>query len=433
MVADMQSLHGWQYWAAVWLGWTKETLKNDQLRDLNTLVEATVVQMSAGGLSDVDDWEVRRFVRVCVAPGAKVLDFCYGNGSIARAMVQLQLLAEIHLADADALAVRAVVGAVNVLREGAPLWLCGSENESIGDAASALQHDFTKSEEIAQDDRFRVPRAFSCDFTAKSLEEFSSVVRLPLSEVGLKEDKLNSGSMSKDMQVLTRKDLQQLSCFDRCWYWSVFAESAVFVSRNPHKMSCKQLCRDMEPTLINVSADQSFSLIESVARARAFLALPRIFRHHGKSNSGICHSQGRVVGCGGGNGKAEHVAQQFHCKEGFLDRCGECEQIFMWLCMMYGLLGIAGIDLVDLDDNEAGMRLSLRITSWSEAGERLRDQGSQVGVERPARQALTPAHQRVCPGGSFGWYGCFRTAPSVQHRIGKMSRSSLSKMPTWKR
>ena len=67
-----------------------------------------------------------------------------------------------------------------------------------------------------------------------------------------------------------------------------------------------------------------------------------------------------------GNGEAEHVPQQFHCKEGFLD------QIFMLACVMYGLLGNAGIDLVDLDVNEAGMRLSSRIMSWSEAGERLR-------------------------------------------------------------
>ena len=36
------------------------------------------------------------------------------------------------------------------------------------------------------------------------------------------------------------------------------------------------------------------------------------------------------------------------------------------------VLGNCGIDLVDLDVNEAGMRLSSRITSWSEAGERLR-------------------------------------------------------------
>ena len=56
----------------------------------------------------------------------------------------------------------------------------------------------------------------------------------------LENDKLNPGSMSKDMQVLTRKDLRQLSCFDNCWYWSVLAESIVFLSQNLHKMSYKQ-------------------------------------------------------------------------------------------------------------------------------------------------------------------------------------------------
>ena len=79
----------------------------------------------------------------------------------------------------------AVAGAATVLSQGAPLWLCGSEDEGIGDAAAALQHFFTKAEEIAQDGRSRVLRAYRCDSQPKSLEEFSSVVRLTLSEVGL--------------------------------------------------------------------------------------------------------------------------------------------------------------------------------------------------------------------------------------------------------
>ena len=50
----------------------------------------------------------------------------------------------------------------------------------------------------------------------------------------------------------------------------------------------------------------------------------------------------------------------------------------MLACVMYGLLGNAGIDLVDMDVNEAGMRLRSRITSWSEAGERLRSRGHKL-------------------------------------------------------
>ena len=68
----------------------------------------------------------------------------------------------------------------------------------------------------------------------------------------LENDKLNPGSMSKDMRVLTRKDLQQLSCFNSCWYWSIRAVSTVvFVSRNLLRLSYKQFCRDMELTLMN--------------------------------------------------------------------------------------------------------------------------------------------------------------------------------------
>ena len=79
----------------------------------------------------------------------------------------------------------------------------------------------------------------------------------------LENDKLNPGSMSKDMQVLTRKDLRQLSCFDSCWYWSVLAESTVvLVSQNLPKLSHKRLCRDVELTLMNESANHVFSLIE---------------------------------------------------------------------------------------------------------------------------------------------------------------------------
>ena len=111
-----------------------------------------------------------------------------------------------------------------------------------------------------------------------------------------------------------------------------------------------------------------------------------------------------VVGCGGGNGEAEHVPQQFHCKEGFLDRCGECDQIFILACVMYGLLGNAGIDLVDLEVNEAGMRLSSGIASL----ERSWRETEIKGMERLCTAGTDSALRRVCPGrGNFrGSHGC---------------------------
>ena len=163
----------------------------------------------------------------------------------------------------------------------------------------------------------------------------------------LENFKLNSGWMSKDMRVLMRQDLQQLSCFDSCLCWSVFAESRVFLSWNLQKLSYNQLCRDMELTLMNESANQAFSLIELHEHLNS---------SHFPGSFGTIESptlvsailNDGVVACGGGSGEAEHVPQQFHCKEGFLDKCGECEQIFMLACVMYGPLGNPGIDLVDL-------------------------------------------------------------------------------------
>ena len=228
----------------------------------------------------------------------------------------------------------------------------------------------------------------------------SPVVRLPLSEVGLKKDKLISGLMSKDMQVLMRKDLQQLSCFDSCSYWSVFAEPTVFVSQNPHKIPCKQLCRDFELTLMNESAKHVFSLIELHEHLNSL---------HFLGSSGTTESptlvfailNDGVVGCGSGHGEAEHVPQQFHDKEGFFDRCRECDRVFVLACEMCGLLGNTRINLVDLDVVEAGMRLSLRITNWSEAGERLRSRVTSWSG-KTCTAGTDSAHRRAYPGVSFG-------------------------------
>merc|ERR1711948_29420 len=45
----------------------------------------------------------------------------------------------------------------------------------------------------------------------------------------------------------------------------------------------------------------------------------------------------RFVGCTGGIGDAEHVPLWFRCREGFLYRCGECDQIFMHVRVKYEL------------------------------------------------------------------------------------------------
>ena len=78
----------------------------------------------------------------------------------------------------------------------------------------------------------------------------------------LENFKVNSGSMSKVMRLLMRKDLQQLSRFDSCWSWSVlslqYPQSSLF-SQNLLKLS-QNSC--MELTLVNEWVNHAFSLIE---------------------------------------------------------------------------------------------------------------------------------------------------------------------------
>jgi len=57
----------------------------------------------------------------------------------------------------------------------------------------------------------------------------------------------------------------------------------------------------------------------------------------------------RVVACTGGVGDDEHAALWFHCREGFLYRCGECDQIFMLARVTYEFLGKDSADLDPVD------------------------------------------------------------------------------------
>ena len=43
----------------------------------------------------------------------------------------------------------------------------------------------------------------------------------------------------------------------------------------------------------------------------------------------------RIVGCTGGTGDDEHMILFFRCQEGFLYRCGECDQVFMHVRVVY--------------------------------------------------------------------------------------------------
>ena len=146
-----------------------------------------------------------------------------------------------------------------------------------------------------------------------------------------------TGKAEMTRTAKTRKDLRQLS-----------------TSRPTNSLVC-----DMELTFMNESSMQALSLIELHEHLNSSQSLVSAIRNYG------------IVGCGGGTGEtlsvadgfeqhsstltamechgsvysakselvwltismgAERMPQQFHRKEGSLDRCEECEQIFMLPC-----------------------------------------------------------------------------------------------------
>jgi len=168
----------------------------------------------------------------------------------------------------------------------------------------------------------------------------------------LPEDfELNSESMPKDMKALMQKDPQQLSFLDSYWYWRVRAESTILDPENLPKLSYKQLCRDMGLTVMNEPAEHALGLIELYEYLKSSPFIGPFGTIENPTLVPAIHTE-RVVGCVGGNGDAEHVPLWFRCKEGFLYRCGECDQIFMLVRVMYELPEDAEVDPVDPDVND---------------------------------------------------------------------------------
>lgn len=168
----------------------------------------------------------------------------------------------------------------------------------------------------------------------------------------LPEDfELNSESMPKDVKTLMASDPYSLGFIDAYWYWRIRAESTIMDPENLPKKSYKQLCRDMGLSIVNEPAEHALGVIElyEYLKSSPFIGpfgtienpvlVPAIFPE-------------RIVGCSGGTGDSEHVPLWFRCREGFLYRCGECDQIFMLVRVMYELPDGQEIDPIDPDVND---------------------------------------------------------------------------------
>jgi len=169
----------------------------------------------------------------------------------------------------------------------------------------------------------------------------------------LPEDfELNTESMPKDVKsLMATKEPMKLGFIDNYWYWRIRAESTILDPENLPKKSYKQLCYDMGLTVVNEATENMIGIIELYEYLKSS---PFIGPFGTIENPVLVPAMGteRVVGCSGGSGDAEHVPLWFRCKEGFLYRCGECDQIFMHVRVMYELPDGAPISPIDPDVND---------------------------------------------------------------------------------
>jgi len=160
-------------------------------------------------------------------------------------------------------------------------------------------------------------------------------------------------SMPTDTKSLLESNPKELGFIDSYWYWRLRAESVILDPENLPKKSYKQLSRDMGLMVVNKPAEHIFGLIELYEYLKG---APFVGPFGTIENPVLVPSvhQERVVGCTGGTGDQEHAVVWFRCREGFLYRCGECDQIFMHVRVVYSLSeevkAIADTDVTDLFD-----------------------------------------------------------------------------------
>merc|ERR1712125_286967 len=93
-------------------------------------------------------------------------------------------------------------------------------------------------------------------------------------------------------------------------------------------------CRDMGLTVVNDKAEHVLGIIELYEYLKSSPFIGPFGTIENPVLVPAIHTE-RVVGCAGGTGDSEHVPLWFRCREGFLYRCGECDQIFMHVRVLY--------------------------------------------------------------------------------------------------
>lgn len=150
------------------------------------------------------------------------------------------------------------------------------------------------------------------------------------------EFELPSHSMPLDIkEIMADPNKREFDYLDHYWYWRVRKESTILNPERLVKLTYKQLAYDMGMPVCGPALEHQVGLIELYEYLKSS---PFVGPFGTIENPVLVPAIGdnRVVGCAGGTGDNEHWPLWFNVREGFLYRCGECDQIFMLVRVTYG-------------------------------------------------------------------------------------------------
>lgn len=141
-------------------------------------------------------------------------------------------------------------------------------------------------------------------------------------------------TMPSDISKLLSTNPKDMGFFENYWYWRLRGEATVLDPETLPKKSYKQLARDMGLQVVNEESEHMVGVLELYE----YLKTAPFVGPFGTIENPVLvpsvHTE-RIVGCTGGTGDNEHYPLWFRCREGFLYRCGECDQIFMHVRVLY--------------------------------------------------------------------------------------------------
>ncbi|GAW80341.1 cytochrome c oxidase subunit 5B [Plasmodium gonderi] len=139
-----------------------------------------------------------------------------------------------------------------------------------------------------------------------------------------------------NISEILKKDKKSLDFIQSYWYWKIRSESNLLNYKKLVNKSYKQLAVDMGMQIANPDNEHMLALLEFYEYLKSSPFVGPFGTIENPVIVPSVHTE-RVVCCTGGTGENEHVPLFFRCREGFLYRCGECDQIFMHVRVLYSL------------------------------------------------------------------------------------------------